>query len=99
MRKTYDRDTKLVYIDQVENGLKTVPEAAQELGVSEATIYNWRKQLRDDPFHGLPGSGRQKPDIEYQRKLERENSQLKKELEFLKKAAAYFASDQKKNTR
>ena len=35
----------------------------------------------------------------YQKKLEKENSELRKEVEFLKKAAAYFAVDQKKNTR
>ena len=36
MRKTYDRDTKLAYIEQIEGGLKTVPEVAAELSVSIA---------------------------------------------------------------
>jgi transposase-like protein len=40
-----------------------------------------------------------KPDAEYQRRLERENRQLKNEVEFLKKAAAYFAEGQRKGTR
>lgn len=99
MKKVYDRDTKIAYIEQIEAGKKSVREAAKELGAAEATIYNWRSQLRDDPANGLPGSGHQKPDVEYQKKLEKENIQLKKEIEFLKKAAAYFAGDQKKNTR
>ena len=40
-----------------------------------------------------------KPDAEYQRRLERENRQLENEVEFLKKAPAYFAGDQRKGTR
>jgi transposase-like protein len=37
--------------------------------------------------------------LEYQRQLEKENRQLKNEITFLKKAAAYFAGDQRKGTR
>jgi transposase len=40
-----------------------------------------------------------RPDLEYVRRLERENRQLRNENEFLKKAAAYFAGDQRKSTR
>jgi transposase-like protein len=40
-----------------------------------------------------------KPDMAYQKQLEKENRQLKNEIEFLKKAAAYFAGDQRKGTR
>jgi transposase-like protein len=37
--------------------------------------------------------------LEHQRRLEKENKQLRNEIEFLKKAAAYFAGDQRKGTR
>jgi transposase-like protein len=40
-----------------------------------------------------------KPDEHYVRNLEKENRELKNEVEFLKKAAAYFAVDQRKSTR
>lgn len=99
MPKYYDRDTKVAYVQQIEEGKLKASQAAKDLGVAEQTIYNWMKELRTDPKAGLPGSGHQKPDVEYQKKLEKENSELRKEIEFLKKAAAYFAVDQKKNTR
>ena len=89
----------VAYVQQIEEGKLKVSQAAKDLGVAEQTIYNWVKELRTDPKAGLPGSGHQKPDVEYQKKLEKENSELRKEVEFLKKAAAYFAVDQKKNTR
>ena len=99
MAKYYDRETKLAYVEQINSGKMTVTEATNELGCSRSTIYSWIKKLSEDKEHGLPGSGHMKPDAEYQRRLERENRQLKNEVEFLKKAAAYFAGDRGKSTR
>jgi len=99
MAKYFDRDMKVAYVEQINTGKMTVTEAANELGCSRSTIYSWIKKLSEDEEHGLPGSGHMKPDLEYQRQLEKENRQLKNEIEFLKKAAAYFAGDQRKSTR
>lgn len=99
MAKYFDRDTKLAYVEQINSGNLTVTEAVNELGCSRSTIYSWMKKLSEDGEHGLPGCGYTKPDAAYQRQLEKENRQLKNEVEFLKKAAAYFAGDQRKGTR
>lgn len=99
MVKYYDRETKVAYVEQINAGKITVTEAVKELGCSRSAIYSWMSKLSEDPEHGLPGSGHMKPDLEYQRQLEKENRQLKNEIEFLKKAAAYFAGDQRKSTR
>jgi transposase len=99
MAAHFDRDTKVAYVEQIESGKLTVTEAVRELGCSRSTIYSWIKKLSEDGEHALPGSGHMKPDLEHQRRLERENKQLKNEIEFLKKAAAYFAGDQRKGTR
>ena len=99
MAKYFDRDTKVAYVEQINSGKMTVTEVVNELGCSRSTIYSWMRKLADDGDNGLPGSGHMKPDLEYQRNLERENRQLKNEVEFLKKAAAYFAGDQRKGTR
>lgn len=37
---------------------RTVPEVAQEEGISEATLYNWRKAIREQ---GVPVPGTRKP--------------------------------------
>lgn len=99
MAKYFDRDTKEAYVEQINTGKMTVTEAVNELGCSRSAIYSWIKKLSEDREHGLPGSGHMKPDLKYQRQLERENRQLTNEIEFLKKAAAYFAGDQRKSTR
>ncbi len=99
MAKYYDRDTKVAYVEQIKAGKMTVKEAAVELGCSETAIYSWIRKLDEDDEHGLPGSGRMKPDMEYQRGLKREVARLRNEVKFLKEAAAYFAGDQKKGTR
>lgn len=90
MAKYFDRDTKLAYVEQINSEKMTVTEVVNELGCSRSMIYSWIKKLSDDGEQGLPGSGHMKPDLEYQRQLEKENRQLKNEIEFLKKAAAYF---------
>jgi len=46
----------------------------RELGVSDSTIQNWRKQLAQHGSDAFPGSGHQTP-------LEEENRRLKRELE------------------
>ena len=99
MAKYFDRDTKVAYVEQILANKLTVKQAATELGCANTTIYSWIKKLTDDQEHGLPGSGHMKPDAAYQKRLERENQQLRNEVEFLKKAAAYFAVDQRKSTR
>lgn len=99
MTRYYDRDTKVAYVEQINSGKLTVTEAVNELGCSRSAIYPCIKKLSEDEEHGLPGSGYMKPDIAYQRQLEREVRQLRNENEFLKKAAAYFAGDQRKGTR
>jgi len=99
MANYYDRDTKVAYVEQINSGKLTVTEAVKELGCSRSAIYSWMRKLSEDGENGLPGSGHMKPDMAYQRQLEKENRQLKNEVEFLKKAAAYFAGDQRKGTR
>jgi transposase len=62
-------------------------------------VFQINDLLVDQKTIGKLGSGHMKPDAEYQRRLERENRQLENEVEFLKKAPAYFAGDQRKGTR
>ncbi len=99
MAKHYDRDTKIAYVEQIRAGKLTAIEAAMELGLHKSTIYIWLKKYSEDGENAFPGSGHMRPDLEYVRRLERENRQLRNENEFLKKAAAYFAGDQRKSTR
>ena len=75
----------------------TQAQVAKELGISAQQIANWKRQftrLSDKQFNSMDGVDYSKKESEEMRKLRRENKKLKEEMEFLKKAAAYFAKDQ-----
>jgi transposase len=65
-------------------------EVAADLGVSEQTLRNWRRQGDIDAgrVEGLATDER-----EELRRLRRENRRLQEEREILKKAAAFFARE------
>ena len=76
----------------------TQTQVAKELGVSAQQIANWKRQftrLSDKQFNSVDGVDYSKKESEELRKLRRENKRLQEEMEFLKKAAAYFANDHK----
>ena len=69
---------------------------ARELGIHPGQIYNWRRQynrLSEKQFNSMNGVDYSKQESEEVRKLKREIADLKEERDFLKKAAAYFASE------
>jgi len=78
----------------VEDG-QSQKSVSDELGVNVNTLASWKRQLMDDPVHAFPGNGKQKPDDAELTELRKEVASLKREISFLKKAAAYFASDEK----
>ncbi len=65
-------------------------EVAEDLGVSEQTLRNWRRQGDIDAgrSEGLASDER-----EELRRLRRENRRLQQEREILKAAAAFFARE------
>jgi transposase len=70
---------------------RPVAIVAKELGINESTLGNWvniyrREHAGEEPPLSVSDRARL-------REVERENRELKMELEFLKKAAAYFARD------
>jgi transposase len=76
----------------VDNSLP-IAQVARELGINDTTLGFWvkdyRKKLAGQP---LPPD---MPDEERIRELERRNRELEAENAFLKKAAAYFAREQR----
>lgn len=95
MVKQFSSEFKLQAIKRVESTGGPVSKVAAELGINENTLHGWLKKYRERPNAPFPGSGRLSPDDERLRKLERENRDLREEIEILKKAAAYFAKNQK----
>jgi transposase len=71
-------------------------DVAKELGIHPGQIYNWRRQykkLGEKEFKSMNGVDYSMNESEDVRRLKRENAALKEEIEFLKKATAYFAKE------
>lgn len=84
----------------------TAKQVAKELGINANLIYNWRSQFKKidklragetikHQFRETGGVDYSKPESEETRRLRKENAELREELEFLKKATAYFANQKK----
>ena len=67
MKKRYREEEIIHILKEVESG-KVVAEVCRQYGVSEATIYNWRKK-----YGGMDVS-----DVKKKRLLEDENTRLKR---------------------
>ena len=95
MGKVYDSAYKAEVCKRVVEGGETAAAVSREIGISDNTLYTWLNRYRQNKITPFVGSGHIKPeDLEFKR-LQRENRELREEIEILKKAAAYFAKNQK----
>ena len=94
----YTEDFRRQAVSLADQPGKTAREVADALGIHVNQIYNWRTQfnkLSKKQFQVLEGVDYAKEELTELKKLKHENAALRKENEFLKKAAAYFANQNK----
>lgn len=95
--QAYTEEFRREAVKRSEQPGVTQAEVAKELGLSSQQIANWKRQftrLSDKQFNSLDGVDYSKKESEEVRRLKRENKRLQEEMDFLKKAAAYFAKNQ-----
>lgn len=89
--RKFTAEYRLEAVKLVLESSRPIAEVARELGINEGTLGNWvNSHRREHPVSEqltLPERARLK-------ELERENRELRLEAQFLKKAAAFFASQQ-----
>lgn len=90
-RQEYTAEFKELAVKRVKEGL-TVGAAAKELGLIEQTLRNWVKAADAGKLNGAGAKPVTPEQMELSR-LRAENVRLKREVEILKKATAYFAKD------
>lgn len=91
----YSSEFKIEAVKRVEASGLPIARVAVELGVNENTLHGWMKRYRKKEDTPFPGSGKLSTDDAELKKLEKENRELREELEILKKAAVYFAKNLK----
>jgi len=92
-RKVYTPEFKLEAIRLLENSKLTVTEVAQDLGVAPGRLRAWRRELAKGGNNAFPGHGNLTELEAENRRLQRDLAKVKKERDFLKKAATFFAKE------
>jgi transposase len=90
--RNYTREFKLSAVQLVNHQGYSVPDAAKSLGIDPGNVRNWIKQLGKEAGHAPSGEGAVQAEL---RRLRKENARLLMEREILKKAAAFFAREQR----
>ena len=93
-RRSFTKEFKEEAVKLVREGGLSVYRASKDLGLRDSVLRRWVKQYEIDHGGGPPGALTTKEREELGR-LRRENTQLKMERDFLKKAAAFFAKESK----
>lgn len=90
-KKNFSAEFKEEAVKLVVESSRPIARVAAELGINDGTLGNWvNAYRRDHAGEEPPLSVSERARL---REMERQNRELKMENEFLKKAAAYFASD------
>ncbi len=90
-RRQFSPEFKEEAVRMVIELSRPVAQVARELGVNEGTLSNWVVRYRRDHVgEETPLSASERVRL---REAERQNRELRRENEFLKKAASYFARD------
>jgi transposase len=71
----------------------TIKQIAEELGIAPNMLSRWRQELSQDGNKAFQGQGKARD--EEMARLKRELALVKKERDFLKEAAAFFAKGSK----
>ena len=89
-RRKYTQEYKAEAVELVINSDRPIAEVARDLGINEGTLGNCVNVARKNgTIKEKPASADERAEL---RELREENRRLKMERDFLKKAAAWFAS-------
>jgi transposase len=90
-QKTYTTEFKREAVRLAQTSGKPITHIARELGISDTSIHQWRKELAEHGPEAFPGSGHQTAQEEELRRLKRELDIVKQERDIVKKAIGIFS--------
>jgi transposase len=85
VQKTYTAEFKREAVRLAQTSGKPITHIARELGISDTSIHQWRKELAEHGPEAFPGSGHQTALEEENRRLKRELERTRQERDILKK--------------
>lgn len=91
VQKTYTKELKRKVLRLAQTSGKPIAEVARELGISDTSIHQWRKELAEHGPESFPGSGHQTALEEENRRFKRELERMQHEPDILKKPAHLLA--------
>ena len=93
VQKTYTPEFKREAVRLAQTSGKPIAQVARELGISDTSIHQWRKDLTEHSSEAFPGSGHQTAQEEEVRRLKRELEAVKQERDIVKKAIGIFSRE------
>lgn len=90
-RRRYSTAYKREAVQLVQQSDSPVAEIARNLGINENMLRRWIKQAAEPGKRAFPGHGN--PRDEEIARLQKELRQVKKERDFLREAATFFAKE------
>jgi transposase len=92
-RRKFTQEYKAEAVRLVLDSGRSVAEVAKSLGIHEATLGNWVKKAKEgSDAEERPLSVSERAELE---ELRKKYAQAQMDIAFLKKAASFFASEQK----
>lgn len=96
-RRQYDRAFKLSAVRLLASWDKPLVQVARELGIPGSMLRRWREQVKERGVESFSGTGRlERSEI---LRLRRENRELKRENEILKKTLGFEAKVKGRGTK
>jgi transposase len=89
----FTKEEKVAAVKLMSEG-RSATSVANEYGVHPNTVWKWQELYRTNPKAAFSGEPLNAEAAEVNR-LKRRNAELEAEVEFLKKATAYFAKAQR----
>jgi transposase len=94
VQKSYTQELKREAVRLAQTSGKPIAQIAHELGISDSSIHQWRKELTEHGSEAFPGSGHQTALEEENRRLKRELERTRQERDMLKKTVSIFSHGQ-----
>src|SRR5258708_16078789 len=95
VQKVYTREFKEEAVRLAQTSGKPITQVAGELGISDTSIHQWRKELAQHSKEAFPGSGHHTPLEEENRRLKRELERVHQERDILKQELSISSRESK----